>query len=325
VPDVTPQVEEMLRWFAANAAVLLLAVVVGFIVLRVGRGFIHRTLERTLLRSALKAGLPPALAEAEAAKRARTLEGLFYSVLRLIVIVVLILIVLAVLDLLSIIAALGLIGAAIAFAGQDIIRDYLNGTLIVLENQFAEGDIVRIGGVSGTVEDLGLRRTELRDLSGTVHIVPNGEIRVASNLTRIYAGINLDVSVAYGTDTDEAMAVIDAIGLEMAADAAWQDRILEAPASLRVDQLGDSGVDIKVVGQVRAGDQWAATGELRRRILKGFEAAGIEIPFPHRVVISRTEGADTAVVESAIAGPAVADPAAVEAPGDGAPDVEDPA
>ncbi len=325
MPDVTPQIEEMLRWFAANAAVLLLAVVVGLIVLRLGRGFIHRALERTLLRSAIKAGLPPDLAEAEAAKRARTLEGLLNSLLRLAVIGILVLVVLAVLDLLSIIAALGLIGAAIAFAGQDIIRDYLNGALIVLENQFAEGDIVRIGGVSGTVEDLGLRRTELRDLSGTVHIVPNGEIRVASNLTRIYAGINLDVSVAYGTDTDQAMAVIDAIGLEMASDEVWKDRILDAPASLRVDLLGDSGVDIKVVGRVRAGDQWAATGELRRRILRGFATAGIEIPFPHRVVISRTEDPDGTVAEEALAAGAVAEPGVAEAAVEGAPDVEDPA
>jgi len=301
MPDVTPQIDELVRWLAANAAVLLLAVGIGFIVIRLGRGIIHRALERTLTRSALKRGLPTPLAEAEAAKRAKTLEGLLYSLLRLSVITVLILVVLAVLDLLSIIAALGLVGAAIAFAGQDIIRDYLNGTLIVLENQYAEGDIVRVGGVAGTVEELGLRRTELRDLSGVVHIIPNGEIRVASNLTRIYAGINLDVSVAYGTDTDEAMAVIDAIGQGIAADEAWADRILEAPTALRVDALGDSGVDIKVVGQVRAGDQWAATGELRRRILKAFAAEGIEIPFPHRVVISRTEGDDAAISEGTVA------------------------
>lgn len=324
MPDVTPQLDELVRWFAANAAVLLLAVAVGFIVLRLGRGFIHRALERSLTSSALKLGLPPALAAAEAAKRAKTLEGLLYSLLRGAVVIVLVLVVLAILDLLSIIAALGLIGAAIAFAGQDIIRDYLNGTLIVLENQFAEGDIVRIGGVSGTVEELGLRRTELRDLSGTVHIVPNGEIRVASNLTRIYAGINLDVSVAYGTDTDQAMAVIDAIGLEMAADEAWSDRVLQAPAALRVDQLGDSGVDIKVVGQVRAGDQWAATGELRRRILMGFAAAGIEIPFPHRVVISRTEGAEATASETATAEAAALEGGSASGAGPSA-DAEDPA
>jgi small-conductance mechanosensitive channel len=301
MPDVSPQIDEILRWLAANAAVLLLAVGVGFIVLRLGRGFIHRALERSLTANAMKLGLPPALAAAEAAKRAKTLEGLLYSLLRGAVAIVLILVVLAVLDLLSIIAALGLIGAAIAFAGQDIIRDYLNGMLIVLENQFAEGDFVRVGGVSGTVEDLGLRRTELRDLSGTVHIVPNGEIRVASNETRIYAGINLDVSVAYGTDPDQAMAVIDALGQEMAADEAWADRILEPPTALRVNELGDSGVDIKVVGRVRAGDQWAATGELRRRLLVGFAIAGIEIPFPHRVVISRNEGAGATPTEAAIA------------------------
>jgi small conductance mechanosensitive channel len=107
------------------------------------------------------------------------------------------------------------------------------------------------------------------------------------------------------------MAVIDAIGVEMAADEAWMERILETPVSLRVNDLGDSGVDIKVVGRVRAGDQWAATGELRRRILIAFARDGIEIPFPHRVVISRTEGATSAVA----AGDAVADPAEVDPAG----------
>jgi moderate conductance mechanosensitive channel len=311
MPDVTPQVQGFLSWLAANGVVILVAVVAGFVVLRLGRGYIHRFLERTLTRAALQAGIPPTLAEAEAAKRAATLEGLLYSVLRLAVIATIVLVVLAVLDLFSVIAALGLVGAAIAFAGQDVIRDYINGVLIVLENQFGAGDVVRVGGVSGTVELLGLRRTELRDLDGVVHIIPNGEIRVASNMTRIHAGINLDVSVAYGTDVDRAMAVIDAIGVEMAADEAWMERILETPVSLRVNDLGDSGVDIKVVGRVRAGDQWAATGELRRRILIAFARDGIEIPFPHRVVISRTEGETSAVA----AGDAVADPAEVDPAG----------
>jgi small-conductance mechanosensitive channel len=326
MPDVSPQLDDLVQWLGANAIALLIIVVGAFVILRLGRGVIHRMLERSLRRSALAAGvIPEALIDAEVTKRATTLEGLLYSLLRLAVIGVVILVVLAMFDLFSIIAALGLIGAAIAFAGQDIIRDYLNGALIVLENQFAEGDVIRVGGstgVSGTVEELALRRTELRDLSGVVHIVPNGEIRIASNMTRIHAGINLDVSVAYGTDMDRAMAVIDDIGRAMAEDEVWADRVLEAPASLRVNDLGDSGVDIKVVGRVRAGDQWAATGELRRRILLGFAEHGIEIPFPHRVVISRTAEQDVALAEAATAaepGEAAPVPAADE------PEADDPA
>jgi small-conductance mechanosensitive channel len=303
MPEIPPEVQDLVSWIATNGLVVLVVVVGGFLVLRLGRGFIRRTLERSLTRAASQAGLPPGLAEVEAAKRAATLEGLLYSVLRLAVFATVGLVLLAVFDLLPVIAALGLVGAAIAFAGQDIIRDYLNGVLIVMENQFGAGDVVRIGGaggVSGTVELVGLRRTELRDLDGVVHIVPNGEIRIASNLTRIHAGINLDVAVGYGTDVDHVMAVIDAIGVEMAADEAWAERILETPAALRVNELADSGVVIKVVGRVRAGDQWAATGELRRRILGAFAREGIEIPFPHRVVISRTPGDEAA---AALEGP----------------------
>ena len=301
MPDLTPQTEGLVSWFASYGLLLLLVLGGALLVLRLGRGFIHRFLQRSLTRTALQSGVPEELAGAEAAKRATTLEGLMLSILRLAVLATVALVLLAVFDLLPVVAALGLVGAAFAFAGQDIIRDYLNGMLIVLESQFAAGDVVRIGGVSGTVEQVGLRRTELRDLSGVVHIVPNGEIRVASNLTRVHAGVNLDVSVAYGTDVDRAMAVIDAIGLAMKSDEAWADRILEPPAALRVNELGDSGVDIKVVGRVRAGDQWAATGELRRRILIAFAREDIEIPFPHRVVISRTE--ESAAAEVAAASP----------------------
>src|SRR3990172_13271630 len=105
----------------------------------------------------------------------------------------------------------------------------MNGALILVENQFSKGDVVRIGGVAGTVEDLSLRRTTLRDLDGVVHTVPNGEISVASNLTRVWARINQDVSVAYGTDIDRAIEVVDNVGREMASDPAWKRRVLETP------------------------------------------------------------------------------------------------
>lgn len=295
MPDFSFDSEGLARWLSSNLLLLVVLLIGGLIVLRIGRGLISRILHRTLLRNALQAGMPPDLAEGEVAKRGKTLETLLFTILRWVVVAVVVLILLVVFDLVGVVAALGLVFAAIAFAGQDVIRDYLNGMLIVLENQFGEGDVVRIAGVSGTVELVSLRRTQLRDLDGVVHIVPNGEIRVASNLTRVHAGINLDVSVAYGTDVDRAMAVIDAAGAGLAADPDWTQRILVAPASLRVNDLGDSGVTIKVTGQVRAGEQWAATGELRRRILIAFAEQGIEIPFPHRVVISRADTSEASI------------------------------
>lgn len=290
MPDFSLDTEGLATWLSDNLLLLVVVLVGALVVLRVGRGLISRVLHRTLLHNALQEGIPADLAEAEVAKRARTLETLLFTILRWVVVAIVALILLALLGLAEVVAALGLVFAAIAFAGQNVIRDYINGMLIVLENWYGEGDVVRIAGASGTVELITLRRTQLRDLDGAVHQVPNGSIDVASNLTRVHAGINLDVPVVYGTDVDGAMAVLNTVGADMAADPEWADRILQAPAALRVNALGDAGVQIKVTGQVRAGEQWAATGELRRRILIAFAEQGIEIPFSQQLVVARTAG-----------------------------------
>ncbi len=176
------------------------------------------------------------------------------------------------------VAGLGVVGIAVGFGAQSLIRDYLNGALILVENQFAKGDVIRVAGVSGTVEDFTLRRTTLRDLDGIVHTVPNGEIKVASNLTRVWSRINQDVTVAYGTDIDTAIAVVDEVGR---ADGRRSD--LEAarprgPARRARQALAESGVTLKVLGSVRAADQWSAAGDFRRRLLAAFKEHGIEMP-----------------------------------------------
>ena len=141
--------------------------------------------------------------------------------------------------------------------------------------------------MAGAVEDFTLRRTTLRDLDGVVHTIPNGEIRVASNLTRVWSRINQDVTVAYGTDIDKAIEVVDKVGREMAGDPAWKRRVLEAPRVERVEALAEYGVTLKILGTVRAADQWAAGGDFRKRLLAAFKANGIEIPRPQRVVLAR--------------------------------------
>jgi moderate conductance mechanosensitive channel len=129
-----------------------------------------------------------------------------------------------------------------------------------------------------------LRKTVLRDLDGIVHHVPNGEIRVASNFTRHFARVNLDVSVAYDTDLDHAISVINRVGQELAEDENWRPMIKTPPQVLRVNKLGDSGIDIKIVGDVKPMQQWAVMGQLRLRLKKAFDAEGIEIPWPHTKV-----------------------------------------
>lgn len=186
------------------------------------------------------------------------------------------------------VAGLGVVGIAVGFGAQTLIRDWLAGIFVVLENQYSEGDVVRIAGVDGVVEDFSLRRTTLRDLDGTVHTVPNGHITVASNLTRLWARVNLDVSVAYDTDIDAATELINAVGREMQSDEEWGPRLLEAPVVARVNALADYAVTLKVLGQVRAAEQWAVAGELRKRILAAFGRAGVEIPFPRQVIVTRS-------------------------------------
>lgn len=185
------------------------------------------------------------------------------------------------------IAGLGVAGIAVGLGAQTLVRDWLAGIFVVVENQYSQGDVVEIAGVSGVVEDFSLRRTTLRDLNGTVHTVPNGAITVASNMTRVWARVNLDISVGYDTDIDRAIEIVNRIGAEMKDEEAWRTRMIEAPTVLRVDSLGESGVTLKILGQVRAAEQWSVGGELRKRILRAFSEEGIEIPFPHRVMIQR--------------------------------------
>jgi small-conductance mechanosensitive channel len=137
------------------------------------------------------------------------------------------------------------------------------------------------------VEDFNLRRTVIRDLDGTVHFIPNGEVRIVCNLSKDYARVNLDISIAYEQDIDRAISVINSVGQEMLSDPDIKPNILEVPSVLRVDSLSDSSVEIKVLGTTKRLEQWGVAGELRRRIKYAFDREGIEIPFPHIVVSPR--------------------------------------
>jgi len=264
------QIRDDLAW-------IVLIIVGGLLVLRFARAPIRRILHR-VFEGQTQPGSTERLTEADVRKRVDTVETLAMSTIRFVVLVLVVILVLGVLNLGPVIAGLGLVLAAIAFAGQDFVRDYLSGLVILLENHFYVGDVIGVGPVNGTVEDFSLRRTKLRDPSGTLHIVANGEIRIASNFTRGFGGINLDMPIAYDADVDRAMAIIGEVGAALAADPKWADRIIEAPAAVRVETLGDIGMTIKVLGKVRAGEQWAASGELRRRLLAAFAAGGIDLP-----------------------------------------------
>ena len=285
--------DQLLAWFRDPVLPIVLIVVIGLVVIRVARLFVHGVVKALLDRETTE-GTAQELSAVEIRKRMDTLETLGTNVIRLFVFLIALVMILGELDLDigPAIAGLGVVGIAVGFGTQSIVRDYFTGALILIENQYSKGDVVTIAGVSGTVEDFSLRRTTLRDLDGIVHTVPNGDVKVASNRTRVWARINQDVTVAYGTDIENATKVVNDVGMAMAADPEWRRRVMEPPHVERIEALGEYGITIKVLGLVRATEQWAASGELRKRLLAAFATHGIEIPRPQRVVLAREPSVD---------------------------------
>lgn len=279
-----------------------ISIVVWSIVLVIGyrfaRPFVHRVTVRVMRKTSrpVEAGLEE-LSVAEAEKRAATVEDLVAKLLRIGIIIVAILVALTLFDLLPIIAGLGIAVAAITLAGQAIVLDYLMGILILVEGQYFIGDWIAIGGVEGSVEEITLRRTVIRDGTGTVHSVSNGVIRTSSNLTRLYAGMNVDVVVPFDTDIDRASAVVQRVGREMFDDPEWTGRLIDVPHVVRVDPSGEIGVTLKVGGRVRAADRWTAPGEFRRRLPLAFQADGIETARRGSIVAGKGPTSGAVVVD----------------------------
>jgi small-conductance mechanosensitive channel len=262
--------------WAALALQILLILVVAFLALRLARGLVHGIF-KTLLDREAREGTAQELSSLELRKRMATLDSLGANLLQFFIVVIAALMILGRLglDIGPAIAGLGIVGIAVGFGAQSLVKDYFNGALILVENQYTKGDVVRIAGVEGTVEDLTLRRTTLRDFDGNVHTVPNSAIIVASNLTRGWARINEELQVPSADLVDDASEVVDRVGREMAADPVWHRRLLEPPHVDRIDALGPSGITLRIAGRVEAAHRWTAVGELRRRLLDAFRQRGL--------------------------------------------------
>jgi len=267
-------------WLQTHGIRILIIAVVAAVLWFALRKFLPPVVRRTVSRTGYKES------KAGIEKRTNTLVSVFTGIGRVFVVVVAIMMVLEEVGIpvAPLLAGFGIAGVAIGFGAQYLIRDLIAGIFIILENQYRVGDVVNVAGIGGLVEQITLRKTVLRDLDGIVHHVPNGEIKTASNYTRHFSRVNLNVSVGYGTDLDHAIAVINRVGKELAADEKWRKIIKSPPQVLRVDNLGDSGIDIKILGDVEPIRQWDVMGELRLRLKKTFDAEGIEIPWPHTKV-----------------------------------------
>jgi len=192
----------------------------------------------------------------------------------------------------TILASVSLFSIAIGFGAQYLVRDYLSGLLILTEDQYRVGDSVEINKISGTVEDMRLRLTVLRDGDGTIHHIPNGDIRVASNKSKEFNKINQVVTVGYGSDLRSVFATIDRIGQEISVEPQWKDFVLEPMHASRIQELGDKGVVIKINGETIPGKGGAVEGEFRLRLMDAFAQEGIEIPYP-QIVVHREHAART--------------------------------
>jgi small conductance mechanosensitive channel len=268
------------KWLGTHGLRILLIVVLAIILQSVLRRFVPGVVGRTIVQGKRRR------AKEEVKKRAQTLSSFFVNTGIVLIWVVAGFMILSELgaDIGPLLAGAGVIGIAVGLGAQSLIKDLIGGLFILLENQYRVGDVVNVAGIGGLVEEINLRRTVLRDLDGIVHVVPNGEIRVASNFTKEWSRVNLNISVGYGEDLDHAIEVINRVGREMAEDERWAPMIIRSPQVLRVDKLGDSGIEIKVLGETQPIKQWDVMGELRKRIKKAFNEEGIEIPWPHTKV-----------------------------------------
>jgi small conductance mechanosensitive channel len=285
-------------WLLGPPLRILVILVAAVIVNRLGRRAVKRSL--TKLHSgavrervgAMRKRTPAALLETgetsvRAEQRIDALSSVLRSILSFVIFLVAGLMCLGEvgIDLAPLLAGAGVLGVAIGFGSQALVRDFLSGMFILIEDQFGVGDVVDVGEASGTVEAVSLRTTRLRAIDGTVWHVPNGEIRRVGNMSQHWSRALLDIEVAYDTVVEHARAVIKRV-----ADEVWQedDGVLEEPELWGVEQLGAHGVVLRLVVKTTPSQQWRVSRELRERIKGAFDAEGIEIPFPQQTVWHRS-------------------------------------
>jgi moderate conductance mechanosensitive channel len=284
---VRNDVTDLLLWLRTSGLRILLVVAGSLLLARFLRVLADR-IPRLVARG-------EALTVTEAEKRAHTMAGLLRTVGITILVVIALLMVLREfgLDITPLIAGAGVVGLAIGLGAQSLIRDVIAGFFILLEDQYHVGDVIQAAGVSGQVEQMTMRVTVVRDLQGTAHFIPNGEIKVASNLTKEWSRAVIEVGVGYEEDVDRVIALLAELCRIFAADPAFGKLVLEPPQVTGVEAFAESQVTIRLIAKTLPLKQWEVARELRRRIKARFDHEGVQIPYPHRIVITRPEPAGT--------------------------------
>ncbi|MFZ1746644.1 MAG: mechanosensitive ion channel family protein [Nitrospirales bacterium] len=280
--------EKLTPFLAAKSVVmmeaslrLLLILVVTYVGIRAVRFGLHK-LEIFLLRIRENDDKNRVAAE----KRVKTLIGLLLTICLTLVWVIAVVMGLDQigLDITPIIASAGIVGLAVGFGAQNLVRDVINGFFMILENQVRIGDVAVVNGTGGLVEAISFRTITLRDQAGTVHIFPNGTVATLSNMTKDWSAYVMNIGVAYKEDTDRVTAIMREVGKDLQQDEQLGRKILEPIEILGVDAFGESEVVIKARIKTLPIEQWGVGREYRRRLKKAFDQNGIEIPFPHRTL-----------------------------------------
>lgn len=278
------------KWLITSGAKILVIIIISFIIIRVARMIITRSKDRIALRTR---------EDIEASKRTETLAGLIEKTVRALVLLSAFLMILQSLgiNIGPLLAGAGVVGLAVGFGAQSLVKDVISGFFILLENHMNVGDVVNIAGKEGVIESINLRVTTLRDYSGNVHVIPNGQIAVLTNMTKGFSRAVLEIGVAYKENVDEVMQVMKDVAEDLADDPEWKARIYGPMEMSGLDSFGDSSVNIKARIETQPREQWNVAREYRRRLKNAFDEKGIEIPFPH-VTIYMGEGENTGVLKT---------------------------
>lgn len=285
--------DSIVRWLLTHG------VKIGLIVL--GAFIAYRIVKAMVLKFEKKVRTEEAVVPTELEKRAKTLARIVQTALIGVIMVIALMMIIRELglDIGPIIAGAGIIGLAVGFGAQSLVKDVISGFFILMEDQYRVGDVVQVAGIGGLVEQMSLRVTILRDLEGKVHFIPNGSISTATNMTKEWSRAVLDIGVAYKEDPDKVMNVLREVGNEMEKDPAYSGVILEPLQILGVSDFADSAVIIKVMFKTLPLKQWDVGREFRRRVKKTFDEKGIEIPFPHvTLYMGEAENKGKLVVET---------------------------
>jgi len=282
------QSEDLGRWAAETGVRIAAILVLAFIVVRLLAGVIVRAEREMSIGTGLDA--------LERRKRAQTLASVVRRALSALIWTTAVLIVLRELDvdITPVLTGAGIVGLAIGFGAQTLVRDVISGFFLIIEDQVRVGDVALVNDIGGLVEQINLRTIVLRDLEGAVHVIPNGEIKTLSNRTKDYSYYVIDVGVDYGEDTDRVIAAVKGVGAELGADPVHGPNILEPIEIMGVDDFKDSSVSMKFRIKTVPLKQWEVGRELRRRIKRAFDAEGIRIPFPQvEVHVKREDARDS--------------------------------